>query len=1159
MTIAGAGGGRSGGVTAAGFDRRPPGDSLSLPALAWKLLTAWSRQLLALAAAAAVVAATVAGALGVGDSLTGGLERLALARLGGITAAVVADEPFSVARAADVEPPLLPSLVLAVSLESTAERPRAAPATLLACDDPGRLGFDPPPPAVPAGGIVINAPLALALGVTVGDAVVLRVAAPADVPADLPLGRRDGDPVGRRVRVAAILPAAGIGQFSLRPAQVTGGLALVPLDVAQAMVQRDDAANVLFAVADAAPAPRDHDLVARLREAVRPTLADLGLTLEPVGPGGVPRLTSRRLVLSAEVDRAAARVLTPVGGRPSLAFLAVGIDLPAEAGRPAASVPYSTVLGIDQTDLPVGRLVDDAGQPLAVPGDEEIVITRWAADDLAAQGHPATVGTWVLVRSFLPETLHGRVAESTTRLRIAGIAAQSGPAVARDLVPDVRGVTDEASIADWDPPFPFDRSRVRSTPPDDIDDRYWKLHGAAPKAFVSLATARTIAGSRFGGTTAWHLPAAAAADAPRLREQLAAAIRPAAMGFTVESLRADALAAARGSTPFGGLFIALSGFVVIAGLILEWLLFSLLVAAHRRDVGLLSALGWPPGRLATLVTLVAAPAALAGTLVGVVAGPLWTRLLLAWRGGAWDKAVAAGSSAVFSTAGVRPATLVTAALVAGLLSLAALAVAARRTARRDPLGLLRGTGTAGTVPAPAGGWLVPVSTGLLFAGAAVAWLAGRSDAAAAVGMFFLAGVLCLAGLLGLVRSRVAALAAGRLRPLGSLWQLAGRGLAHGPGRAFSVAAMVAVAEFLVVAVSAFRLDDRPATDRSGPTGGWTTLATFGTPTSIDPADTAVRGTLGLTAAEARALEGCEVALVRSSGGDDASCTNLYASVRPVVHGVGPAFVARGGFRFTAMSEPVANPWRLLEADVAETAPLPAILDAATAQWALKLGGLGAEFDLPDATGTPVRLRIVGLLEPGILQGAVIVSERSFARLFPRGSGYSLALASAPPGADPDAFAAGLATAWADAGVTLEPATDRLRRLQAVQNTFLAGFQALGALGLLLGTAGVAAVQIQGVVERAGTFGLLGALGFDRRRIALLVVLETVLMVSWGLLAGGLAGALALPRGVAGGSVHLPLGWLALTCLLTLAVACLAGWLAARRAVRVGPREALAGG
>jgi hypothetical protein len=1146
----------------AGVPTRRPGSTgqepaAGLVAVAWRLAWAWRRQLAALAAAAAVVAATIAGALGVGDSLSRGLERLALARLGGIAAAVVGDEPFSAALAVAFDPAPVPALAVAVTVEATGDDRRAVPATLLAADGLDRLGFAAAPAPVPPGSVVLNAPLSRALGVGAGGVVVLRTVIPADVPADLPLGRRDATSAGRRLRVAEVLPQEGLGQFALRPTQATAGLAIVGLGAAQDLVGRPGSANLLLA-----PAPRDADgeraLVARLRTAVRPALADLGLEVTTSTGAAVPRLTSRRLVIPDEADRAAQRVLAPHGGRPSLAFLAVSLTAPADAAGPAASVPYSTVLGIDSANLPVGGLVDESGSPIAVPDDDGIVLSRWAAADLAAQGHPLAVGAPILLRCFLPETLHGVVKETTVTLRLAGIAAMTGPAVARDLVPEVRGVTDEASIADWDPPFPFDRSRIRATPPDDIDDRFWKLHGAAPKGFVSLATARRLAASRFGRTTAWHLPAAAAADLPALEAELAAAIDPTALGFRVEPLRADALAAARGSTPFGGLFLALSMFVVGAGLILEWLLFSLLVASHRRDIGLLAALGWPPLRVTALVALVALPAALVGSAVGTLVGPVWTRILLAWLGRAWEGSVAVGSTPLFAAAaGVGPATLLAALAASTLLSAGALVLAARAAARRDPLGLLRG----GDQPPSAGGaaaWLLPAALAAIGAGIGLAWWARSADAARAVGLFFAAGILCLVGVLALVRAWLGRLAAGRGRGLSSLGGLAGRGLTHGPGRAFAVAAMVAVAEFLVVAVSAFRLGDPAVADRSGPAGGWAALATFGNPTAVDPSAPAIRDTLGLDAAEADALAGCEVALLRSSAGDDASCTNLYASVRPVVHGVGPGFIARGGFRFSAVAEPVANPWTLLERS-APGEPLPAILDAATAQWALKLGGVGATFSLPDATGNPVTLRIVGLLDPGILQGAVIVSERAFSALFPRASGYAMALAAPRPGVDGRAFEDALATAWADAAVTIEPAATRLRRLQAVQNTFLAGFQSLGFLGLLLGTLGVAAVQVQGVIERSAAFGLLGALGFGRGRIGTLVVTETLIMVGLGLVAGGLAGVVALPREVAGGASRTPLGWILLTSLATLLVAAFAGWAAARRAGGVAPRTALADG
>jgi hypothetical protein len=820
-----------------------------------------------------------------------------------------------------------------------------------------------------------------------------------------------------------------------------------------------------------------------------------------------------------------------------------------DAGRPAtAGIPYSTVLGIDATDHPAGPLVDDAGRPLPLPAADEIIIDRWMADDLAAQGRAVAVGDQLELRFFAPETLHGRVVETTATFRVAGIAAMRGAAVARELVPEVEGVSDEASIADWDPPFPFDAARVRTTPPHDEDDRYWKAHGTTPKAFVSLETARRIAAGRFGATTAWHLPATAADDLEPLRERLAAALAPDAVGLRVLPLRAEAVAAARGSTPFGGLFLALSSFVVASGLLLEWLLFKLLVASRARSLGILAAVGWPPRRLACLLVGLGGMAAAAGAIVGTSLGPGWARGLLAVLARAWDADVAAGSARVFQAAPPSWAAALPGGLAACAMSLVALAWAARRAGRQPPLQLLRGAIEPPERCAPRSRGR-PAAAGLALAAAGAIAAAGAwAEPTKAVIAFFAAGCLALGGLLGLVRL---GLRRSPARPLATLGQLAGRGVARAAGRAFTVAAIVAIAEFLVVAVSSFAV--RPPSDpldRRGPTGGWSMLATFGTPTSVDPLAADAAAELGLTDDERQAVAGCEIARMRSNGGDDASCTNLYAAGRPTVLGVGPAFVSRGGFSFVAhagLPPGETNPWTLL--DRTGPGPVPAILDQATAQWALKLGGVGARFTVPDDAGRPVDCEIVGLLAPGVLQGTVLVAERRFEEMFPGRSGYGLALvdeAGVAPGLRA-AARSGLGRAWADAGVSMTATLDRLRGLMAVQNTFLAGFQALGALGLLLGTAGVAAVQVQGVLDRIGPLSLMRSIGFSPARIRLLLVLETLVTVGMGLAAGGLAGGLAVAPALARDAARLPLGWIAATCGLTMAAALVASLGAASRA------------
>ena len=127
----------------------------------------------------------------------------------------------------------------------------------------------------------------------------------------------------------------------------------------------------------------------------------------------------------------------------------------------------------------------------------------------------------------------------------------------------------------------------------------------------------------------------------------------------------------------------------------------------------------------------------------------------------------------------------------------------------------------------------------------------------------------------------------------------------------------------------------------------------------------------------------------------------------------------------------------------------------------------------------------------------------------------------------------------------------------MQNTFLAGFQALGTLGLVLGAAGVAAVQFQSVLERRGALSLMAAVGFTGARLRLVVVLETLLMVALGLAVGTLSGCLALVPAFAMGRAGVPVGWIACTWGLTLAAAVIAGFAAARRVVRLEPGKVLA--
>ena len=98
----------------------------------------------------------------------------------------------------------------------------------------------------------------------------------------------------------------------------------------------------------------------------------------------------------------------------------------------------------------------------------------------------------------------------------------------------------------------------------------------------------------------------------------------------------------------------------------------------------------------------------------------------------------------------------------------------------------------------------------------------------------------------------------------------------------------------------------------------------------------------------------------------------------------------------------------------------------------------------------------------------------------------------------------LNTALADRGFEAVPTAERLQAYLAVENTYLSTFQALGGLGLVLGSLGLAVVLLRSVWERRGELALLRALGFRRRTLGWLVLAENGFLLLLGLAAGAVS-------------------------------------------------------
>jgi ABC-type antimicrobial peptide transport system permease subunit len=132
---------------------------------------------------------------------------------------------------------------------------------------------------------------------------------------------------------------------------------------------------------------------------------------------------------------------------------------------------------------------------------------------------------------------------------------------------------------------------------------------------------------------------------------------------------------------------------------------------------------------------------------------------------------------------------------------------------------------------------------------------------------------------------------------------------------------------------------------------------------------------------------------------------------------------------------------------------------------------------------------------------------------------------------------------ADFGLDAAPAGERLAAFHRVENTYLSTFQTLGALGLLLGTVGLATVLLRNALERRRELALLRAVGYRERHLTAMVIAENGLMLALGLGIGTSSALLAVAPAVAARGGQFPLvallGLLAAVLLTGLAVSRLA--------------------
>lgn len=943
---------------------------------------------------------------------------------------------------------------------------------------------------------LLSPALARELGVEPGATILVRVQRPSAIPIESLHGRKDD--LGRTIRatVLSVLPRESLGEFSLQAKQGEVRAVFLPRELVAQELDIPGKVNTLLL---SAKPDETASGAAALEQLVRNTaqLEDLGLQLRILEGRNMFALETGGGLLAPEKARAALEAAREMGLEPQPVFTYLATTL--RSGE--REIPYSLVTASDR----IPTLSSVSGPSDIVP---PIVLNDWAARDLRA-----SVGDTVTLAYEVWED-PGRLAQRMAEFQVARIVPVDTRD--RDLAPPYPGITDSATLGDWDPPFPIDLRRIRP-----LDEEYWERYRTTPKAFIPYATGERLWQSRYGSMTSIRFaPPLASNDSRSLpaaggrieevRDLYAARLRakldPLGMGIVVRDVRAEGLAASGGSTDFGEYFVYFSFFLVVSALLLAALFFRVSVEQRAREVGLLRAVGFGSTAVRRLFLREGLLLSVLGAGLGVLGGLAYARLMMTALGTWWVGAV--GTTAL--SLHVTPVSLAGGAFGGIAASLGCMWATLRSLSRVSERRLLADQLSDEATDSRAGGHKSRrgLLAALAFAALGVALMAAAAAGLIAqAGGFFGAGTALLAACLFLFAFWLARPGRNTVGGKGA-WPVARLGFRsamYRPSRSVLSMSMIASATFILISVDTFRKEAGTIeTDPHSGTGGYSLQVESLLPLAHDPNSPEGRDLLRLANFSSVTIEPFRV-----RPGDDASCLNLYEPKNPRIIAPSDSFLSEGRFAFAsslaATEEERANPWLLLERD-APDGVVPVIADANSMTYILH-HSLGEEM-VVTVGERPIRLRFVAALSDSIFQGELLMSQAHFLKLFPEQEGYQFLLIQTPP-AQSAAVSAAVEDALTDFGADVRSTAERLAEFHQVENTYLSTFQMLGGLGLLLGTFGLGAVLLRNVMERRRELALLRALGYRQAHFFALVMAENALLLAGGLLTGVACALLAI--------------------------------------------------
>jgi putative ABC transport system permease protein len=588
----------------------------------------FKKQHLSLLLGTVISTAVLTGALIVGDSVTHSLEQLTQKRLGKIAYALESGERYvsdDLSHAIEESEGIRAAALLHIdAMVIEAEKDiRVQSASLYGIDSSFCYFSSLPPESVTEEALMISENVASRLNVEVGQELLIKFWDPDALPLQSLFAQEEVKYLSLRLAVSRILTDEELGRFSLRTDQKAPYNLFVHKALLQDKSELQHRSNLLV-FQSGARSQGDWEQV--LKKSLK--AEDASLVIRSM-EGGSPEIevTSERVF----IDESIVDTLGKHGADKILTYLVNGIQ------NETRQTPYSFVSGLSSELLPY---------PLK---EDEIILNDWCANDLGVQRGDSVSLTYFSIDAFR------KLNTEYKRFLVKGIEQNQGALFCRDLMPDFPGLSDAKSCSEWDTGLPIDLDKIR-----DKDEKYWEDFKGTPKAIVSYKSAAEIWANQYGNATALRLPRS---ELEKLENNFGALVSPGVIGLKVKEVKNAGLQAASNGVDFGELFLSLSFFVILSGVLLLVLLYSFNLLSRRKEIEKLRALGLSRKSIFSLFFYEILIPLTVGNVLGVVLGIFYNRAILYGLNGLWQDAVRTRALEVF----IEPMSLLT-GLVVGIIS-----------------------------------------------------------------------------------------------------------------------------------------------------------------------------------------------------------------------------------------------------------------------------------------------------------------------------------------------------------------------------------------------------------------------------------------------------------------------------------------------------------